>query len=199
MNGGNVAAVGVTATSLVSVAAGRESAPGTSRWSQWRRKKEAAGLRSRYFHLSPAAADKLDRALQRTGLGIAAFVERAAEREVSERLPDAPWARHIPIEYRDEDVLGSLLQYGLEAAAVHAEALKAEAARVARQHRGDGARITEARGRADLACSWLTFIEALDGDQGLREWVFRRDGGRAVRHRFKASTSGATPDRVPPA
>ena len=193
MRGDNVAAVGVTAPVGACVAAERVSATGTSRWTRWRQRKEESGLRSRYFHLSPAAAEKLDRALRRTGLSLAGFVEAATEKAITERLPDAPWARYIPQEYRSQEAIGALFQYGLESASTAAEILKAEAQRATRQHSGDAARITSARDRVDLAYTWVAFLQALDADQGLRERVFRPNGGRQVRHRFKDSATPQTP------
>lgn len=193
MSGGNVAAEGVTATVGTCVAAETVSAPTESRWTRWRRRKEESGLRSRYFHLASPAAEKLDRALRRTGLSLAGFVEQAAERALTERLPDAPWARYIPQEYRSQEAIGSLFQFGLESASTAAEVLKAEAQRATRQHAGDAARITNARDRVDLAYTWVAFVGALDADQGLRERVFRPEGGRKVRHRFKDSATPQTP------
>lgn len=164
----------------------------SGRNARFERRRKENGWRRVAIWLPEDERRQLDKALQRTGLSLTGFLEGAIEHSLAQRLPDAPFARHIPKDYRSQEAVGRLFQYGIAIAQTHADALRKAAMRSKRLHPHDPQRAIRASEEADLAFGFLAFLQDLDTDQGLREHVFRseEEGGRKVRDRSKAARQG---------
>jgi hypothetical protein len=169
-----------------------------ARWAQ------ARGLRHRSLYLSPDALRMIDRSCQRHGLRLSAWAERMAAWDLAARLPDAPFADHIPYDYRKPEAIAELMEFVIDQLAATAEARKQQVRRVERQHPKDFARIRQVRHDADLAWNALAWMQGMDAEQALREHRFGPGGlePRKGGHRRPAAVAGAaTPPRsaAPPA